>query len=112
MWYKRANPLHYFVPIIIFKLGPESRFTGRHGALIHPVEDSDADAALPLLVEIVRGLYKDGKQNVSPNIYWHNNGVLTNTLYRPGPGGVEIFLPENFSGILERLRAADGGRFS
>lgn len=113
---------HYFVPNVIFDLGPESRFTGRHGtlvglphhgnALIHPIEDSRADAALPLLVEIVWGMYKDGKQTISPNIYWHNNDVLTNIPYRPGPDGVELFLPENLSEILEQLRAADSGRFS
>lgn len=79
----------------------------RHQLAFHVPHDRTARAVLEEMARFAVHGYCEGVGRVSPFLFWHRHGVLTQLSQADGDG-LRIELPDELAAVLHRLDAAEG----
>lgn len=111
IWF--ANSDHFFTPNLLFyteKLKELSGANGlligvphRHSAIIYPIENLEIVKAVNGIFPAIYNMNLEGPGSLSNNVFWYKDGAFTKLPYKIEDGKLQLFPPENFLELLNKL---------
>jgi hypothetical protein len=111
IWF--ANSDHFFTPNIVFYVENLKELSGsnglligiphRHSAIIYPIENLEIANAMNGIFPAIYNMNQEGPGSLSNNVFWYKDGIFTKIPYKLEDGKLQIFPPETFLELLNKL---------
>ncbi len=79
----------------------------RHAVLIYPIENIEVVKVITNLIPIITGMYSEGPGSLSPDLFWHRDGILEQLPYQLEDNTIQFTPTERFLEMLNSLAGVE-----